>query len=142
VSPRAWHSHSHSLAHHCLTPGRNGRNYAPSRLGTEPNITVTPSDAFNASASFVLTLSDASALADPDPAGNFRHWLVSDLAASEPGSDGSLVLTGGTVVTDYAAPGPLAGSGVHRYAFLLFVEPDGFTPPANLSAPGTAPSHW
>lgn len=45
-------------------------------------------------------------------------------------------------MTDYVGPGPFAGTGVHRYSFLLFQEPDGFTPPANLSAAGTGPGHW
>jgi len=49
---------------------------------------------------------------------------------------------GGTAITNYAAPGPIAGTGPHRYAFLMFAQPESFQAPSNLSTAGTPPSHW
>lgn len=41
-----------------------------------------------------------------------------------------------------AGPGPIAGTGIHRYAWLLFSQPSNFSAPANLSTPGVSPGHW
>ncbi|OAV85956.1 hypothetical protein PTTG_30169 [Puccinia triticina 1-1 BBBD Race 1] len=48
----------------------------------------------------------------------------------------------GTVVTNYAGPGPLLNTSKHRYAWMLFAQSSKFATPANLSAAGTAPGHW
>ena len=47
----------------------------------------------------------------------------------------------GTVVTNYAGPGPLLNTSKHRYAWMLFAQSSKFATPANLSAAGTAPGH-
>ena len=41
-----------------------------------------------------------------------------------------------------AGPGPIAGTGIHRYAWLLFSQPSNFSAPANLSTAGVSPGHW
>ena len=43
---------------------------------------------------------------------------------------------------NYAGPGPAAGEGPHRYAWLLFAQPAAFHAPAGLNAPNSAPGHW
>lgn len=108
---------------------------------------MTPSSSsissFNASSAYTLMLADASSLGDPDAQGNYRHFLANNLTGAAPTSgNNSFEPVDGTAVTSYAAPGPLAGTGPHRYAWLLFEQPADFAPPANLSTAGTASGHW
>mgnify|MGYP003874356899 CR=1 FL=1 len=151
---------------------RNGQAYDVNQVGEQPQIYVTPSQDtvawFNSSSRYTLALADASSLGDPDSEGNYRcaaltrahflhdstmltyvnvrvrsHYLANGLTGEAPTS-GNLTFTpeGGNVVTNYAAPGPIAGTGPHRYAWLMFAQPGDFTAPSNLSSSGVAPSHW
>lgn len=78
-------------------------------------------------------------LVDPGAAGQIlgeskvtRHYLANDLKLQEGR------LTNSTpAITSYNAPGPAAGSGVHRYLALVFSQGSSFTPPQDLSQPGT-----
>lgn len=59
---------------------------------------------------------DAPSRADP----KFRevcHWTVINI----PGSD----LAKGNTLFEYLGSGPPEGTGLHRYTFLLFKQPDG-----------------
>lgn len=49
--------------------------------------------------------------------GEVRHWLVVNI----PGND----LSSGEVKFEYIGSGPPSGSGLHRYAFLLFKQLNG-----------------
>ncbi|GAA5958955.1 hypothetical protein JCM3765_000784 [Sporobolomyces pararoseus] len=126
----------------------NGQEYSVDQVSEAPEIFVTPAQDtaawFNSTTKYTLTLADASALGDADPEGNYRHFLAnSETGAANSGSN--LTFTpaqDGTVITSYAAPGPLSGSGTHRYAWLLFIQPENFQAPQDLSTAGTAPSHW
>lgn len=74
--------------------------------------------------------------------GNYRHYLANDLEVDrENDQTGAFRLDSGDVVTSYAGPGPLQGSGVHRYAWLLLQQPDQFRAPSGLASP-TGPGHW
>jgi len=59
-------------------------------------------------------------LVDLDAPG-FVHWGVMNI----PGDD----VKSGEKVTGYFAPGPPAGSGLHRYTFLVYQQPGKVTPP-------------
>ncbi|GAA5979162.1 hypothetical protein JCM5350_007087 [Sporobolomyces pararoseus] len=126
----------------------NGQEYSVDQVSEAPEIFVTPAEDtaawFNSSSKYTLTLADASALGDADPEGNYRHFLAnSETGAANSGSNLTFTPQDGTVITSYAAPGPLSGSGTHRYAWLLFTQPaENFQAPQDLSTPGTAPSHW
>ncbi|GAA5933521.1 YbhB/YbcL family Raf kinase inhibitor-like protein [Sporobolomyces koalae] len=125
----------------------NGQEYSVEQVTNAPEIYVTPAQDtaawFNSSSRYTLTLADASALGDPDSEGNYRHFLAnSETGAAASGNNLTFSPQDGTVITSYAAPGPLAGSGTHRYAWLLFAQPENFSAPSGLSTAGTAPSHW
>ncbi|GAA5961822.1 hypothetical protein JCM8115_001431 [Rhodotorula mucilaginosa] len=126
---------------------QNGQAYSVDQVSTMPTISVTPSNEtaawFNSSSTYTLTLADASSLGDPDAEGNYRHFLANSLTG-EAGSESNLTFVpeGGNVITNFAAPGPISGTGPHRYAWLMFVQPSDFQAPQNLSTEGTAPGHW
>lgn len=50
----------------------------------------------------------------------WRHWIVSGLRPSSTSATGKSL-------TDYLAPGPKDDSKPHRYHFLLYREPQGFS---------------
>ncbi|KAH8919111.1 PEBP-like protein [Atractiella rhizophila] len=116
-----------------------------------PQAYITPSTEhltnFTSATTFTVTLADASALGHPDAQGNFRHYLKNGVtlsaAPSAENQTAGLVLggSGGNTVTFYAGPGPNAGEGPHRYAWLVFREPQGFTAPAEPSSSEGA-AHW
>jgi len=120
----------------------NGQSLTAEQTSELPTISVVPGEEFagnfNGSATFTLMLADASAVGGPDPEGDFRHFLANSVTLQE----GAVNLESGTVITNYAGPGPLENSGEHRYAWLLFQQPEGFTAPEGLNAPETGPSHW
>ncbi|GAA5883114.1 hypothetical protein JCM3774_002860 [Rhodotorula dairenensis] len=126
---------------------QNGQAYSVDQVSAMPTISVTPSNEtaawFNSSAAYTLTLADASSLGDPDAEGNYRHFLANGLTG-EAGSESNLTFVpeGGNTITNFAAPGPIAGTGPHRYAWLMFVQPSDFQAPQNLSTEGTEPGHW
>ncbi|KAJ8293957.1 Phosphatidylethanolamine-binding protein 1 [Rhodotorula toruloides] len=126
---------------------QNGQQYPVDQLQERPTVYVTPSDnnadLFNSSSKYTLTLADASSLGDADPQGNYRHFLATGLTgAAGSGNNKTFTPQAGTTITNYAAPGPLPGTGPHRYAWLLFEEPANFQAPSNLSTSGVSPSHW
>lgn len=111
---------------------------------------------FNESSAYTLMLADASSLGDPDqegellsrcfgtrpcsrsPTGNYRHYLANSMT----GSGDSFTPSGGQTITYYAGPGPIEGTGPHRYAWMLFEQPSSFSAPSDLSTEGTSPDHW
>ncbi|KAI0051554.1 PEBP-like protein [Auriscalpium vulgare] len=92
-----------------------------------------------------VDLSYTLVMLDPDAPGrsdfrfrSFRHWVVTGLTARSEGisetADFTALQTKASATT-YYAPGARAGSGTHRYTFLLFQEPSGF------ALPPDAPEH-
>jgi len=74
------------------------------------------------------------------------HWLVTDLtvSASKEGANGFSTLTapeGSVPMAHWAGPGPPPGSAPHRYVFLLYEQPEGFSakefvPEGGMKLPG------
>lgn len=122
--------------------------YSASDVSTQPSISITPTSSaqatFKGPATFTLMLADANALGNPDPQGNYRHFLENGATFGDPTANGTMALNvgSGTIVTAYAGPGPLPNEGPHRYGWLLFAQPSSFHAPSNLSAAGVAPGHW
>ncbi|KAK4050275.1 hypothetical protein OIV83_003596 [Microbotryomycetes sp. JL201] len=108
----------------------NGQAYTADQVSDKPSVSFAPAEAdasdFTNSTLFTLVLADANSLGDPTP--NYRHYLENSAKREQDGE-----IDDGNEVTSYAGPGPLAGSGPHRYAWLLFLQPARFEPPQNLS---------
>jgi phosphatidylethanolamine-binding protein len=70
----------------------------------------------------------------PDRVGHafreFIHWVVTDISA-ESLAAGKI---NGTTALDYLGVGAPCNSGLHRYVFLLFEQPDGCDPAASLTS--------
>lgn len=64
----------------------------------------------------ILLDPDAPSRAEPSRR-EFRHWLTVNI----PGND----LKSGEEVFQYIGSGPPQGTGLHRYVFLLFKQPNG-----------------
>jgi len=72
---------------------------------------------------FTLVCVDPDAPSRRDPSKReWRHWLVVNI----PGSD----IGKGEALTPYTGPHPPKDSGLHRYVFLLYKQPDQITPAA------------
>ncbi|KDE06204.1 hypothetical protein MVLG_03484 [Microbotryum lychnidis-dioicae p1A1 Lamole] len=122
----------------------NGKDYTAAQVSKLPTINFEPAASattLGAGRAYTLILADASSLGDPDKQGNYRHYLSNGATAAANGTD-QFAVSGGTVITSYAGPGPLTGSGTHRYAWMLLVQGSDFKAPANLSTAGTSPGHW
>ncbi|KAF3031563.1 hypothetical protein E8E12_001664 [Didymella heteroderae] len=111
----------------------NGSLVRVSDVKSIPSITFSSSTPGPAS-TFTLLLIDPDAPTPDDPKfAYWRHWIVTNIPASSTSSNGSSSsdVTGdvkdGKTVTPYLAPGPKDESGPHRYLFLLFKEPTGFS---------------
>ncbi|KAF9975280.1 hypothetical protein BGZ73_001130 [Actinomortierella ambigua] len=50
----------------------------------------------------------------------WRHWVVSNISMDS--SDSLMNISGGQTLTPYKGPSPPAGSGPHRYVFLLYKQ--------------------
>ncbi|KAG5640727.1 hypothetical protein DXG03_007420 [Asterophora parasitica] len=105
----------------------------------EPDINLVVPDVPKAAqeATYTLVLTDPDAPSRSGPKyRQFRHWVITGLKVA---SEGPSVVKTKPSTTPYRAPGPGAGSGVHRYAFLLFEEPSsGFAVPEGAAEYGAA----
>lgn len=72
---------------------------------------------------------DAGTVGADESQGQTRHWLLNGATLSS----GALSNASATAPGPYAGPGPAAGSGAHRYAILLYAQPDSFANPADLT---------
>ncbi|RZF45193.1 hypothetical protein LSTR_LSTR009964 [Laodelphax striatellus] len=80
---------------------------------------VQPTVAWNAKPDkfYTLLMSDPDAPSRKDPRfREWQHWLIVNI----PGND----ISKGESLTDYIGPGPPKGTGLHRYIFLIFEQPD------------------
>ncbi|KAJ2969896.1 hypothetical protein NQ176_g8439 [Zarea fungicola] len=76
--------------------------------------------ASNDATTYLAMLIDPDAPTPEDPKFAFwRHWVVSGLKPGEAAT--------GTTLTEFLGPGPKPESNPHRYLFLLFREPAGFS---------------
>ncbi|KAG9095291.1 hypothetical protein FRC06_009953 [Ceratobasidium sp. 370] len=121
---------------------RLGNELTKADTVNEPTITFVPA-AEDETSTYTLAFLDPDAPSRADPKfGPFRHWVLTGLKA--PAAETLAALTKEcdpsppvgaksfkAATTPYRPPGPGPGTGVHRYVFLLFREPNvGFEVPA------------
>ncbi|ODN75734.1 hypothetical protein L202_05749 [Cryptococcus amylolentus CBS 6039] len=119
-----------------------GQNLTADDVSSSPTLAVSPASnaTLDSSALYTVVMVDADIVGtDESTTNQTRHWLVNS-AGLESGSSGSRAVnwTGSTSITDYAGPGPDAGSGAHRYVIIIYEQPSDFTAPSDLSTAGTA----
>ncbi|KAL0640592.1 hypothetical protein Q9L58_000256 [Maublancomyces gigas] len=71
---------------------------------------------------------DAPSRADPTRR-SIRHYLAPDLSLGQSSvyvGDAKVLVNATAAANDFRGPNPPAGSGPHRYVFLLYVQPAGF----------------
>ncbi|KAF8963275.1 phosphatidylethanolamine-binding protein [Flammula alnicola] len=90
--------------------------------------------------SYTLVMTDPDAPSRTDPKfGQWRHWVLPGVklpAANATETEGVYALKVKAAATPYFPPGPPAGTGFHRYIFLLFQEPAG-----GITIPNNAVEH-
>ena len=121
-----------------------GQNLSIQQVAAAPGVTINPANSsVPVTGNFTLIMVDAFAAGTNESNGQILHWLTnfatlkSDSNSSPSGSPSALNVSTdrAVVVTNYVSPQPPVGTGLHRYAILLFPQPPSFSPPANLSNP-------
>ncbi|PAV17652.1 PEBP [Pyrrhoderma noxium] len=129
-----------------------GNTLTKVETSSEPSVEITPLDSTD-EGTYTLAMLDPDAPSHQDPKfGPFRHWIIQGLrppttseiiaaASKEKELADSAIepLSASTTkpaITPYRPPGPGAGTGMHRYVFLLFKEPG-----SGYSIPGDAAEH-
>ncbi|KAJ4358809.1 hypothetical protein N0V95_002731 [Ascochyta clinopodiicola] len=102
----------------------NGSLVRVSDVKDTPQVTISSTSNTTSAQSFTFFLIDPDAPTPDDPKFSYwRHWVVVNV----PLSSGAGNVKEGKTLTQYLAPGPKDESGPHRYLFLLFAEPEGFS---------------
>ncbi|KAG5650533.1 hypothetical protein H0H81_011922 [Sphagnurus paluster] len=99
---------------------------------------IFPGEDSSQEVSYTLVMTDPDAPSRADPKyRQFRHWVITGIKA--PVTESKVALKMKLSTTPYRPPGPPPGSGIHRYTFLLFEEPEsGFTVPEGAPEYGAA----
>ncbi|KAJ8454306.1 hypothetical protein ONZ45_g19358 [Pleurotus djamor] len=109
-----------------------GQSLTRAQVGPAPTFTITPANSsVSLTGSYTLAMVDFDHVGADQSGGVTRHWLVNGVTI-----DGSSISNASaTAITAYAGPAPPEGTGPHRYAFLLWAQPESFTAPEGLNAP-------
>lgn len=117
-----------------------GQEIAATETQSAPTVTVHPlsgTDDFESSQLYTVMLVDADvAGTDNQVANQTFHWLANGVSV---GADGALDFGIASTAIDYVGPGPLEGTGPHRYVLLMVEQDAGFTAPAEFSSFGAHP---
>ncbi|KAJ4322333.1 hypothetical protein N0V94_002442 [Neodidymelliopsis sp. IMI 364377] len=100
----------------------NGSLVRVSEVKETPKVTFSAISDSASAQSFTFFLIDPDAPTPDDPKfAYWRHWVITNIPSS------ASSISEGKTLTQYLAPGPKDESGPHRYLFLLFKEPQGFS---------------
>lgn len=100
----------------------NGSLVRVSDVKERPTVSFSPAANTASAQSFTFILIDPDAPTPDDPKfAYWRHWVITNIRSS------AKDVSEGNTLTQYLAPGPKDESGPHRYLFLLFKEPEGFS---------------
>ncbi|KAI0094097.1 phosphatidylethanolamine-binding protein [Irpex rosettiformis] len=103
-----------------------------------PGLSVTPANSsVEISGTYTIVMADAGPVGTDESQGQTRHWLVNGATISNGSSPLNVSTDSGVAITKYGGPAPAAGSGPHRYAILLFAQPNSFKAPDGLNTAGT-----
>jgi phosphatidylethanolamine-binding protein (PEBP) family uncharacterized protein len=109
-----------------------GEALTEDQVGTIPTVSVTPANSsVSLSGNFTIMMVDADIVGTDESGGVNRHWLENGVTISGT----SLANSSAVAITQYAGPGPAAGSGPHRYVILLYSQPQTFQAPSGLTGP-------
>jgi phosphatidylethanolamine-binding protein (PEBP) family uncharacterized protein len=105
--------------------------------GTEAADAAPNSPFTSANAKYTVLLMDGNYPGSQNPNGYNLHYLENNITPGEKADD-TVTLKDSTdgPVIKYAGPGPAAGSGLHRYIWLVYAQPDNFTTPAKPAKGG------
>ncbi|KAH9977127.1 phosphatidylethanolamine-binding protein [Lactifluus volemus] len=103
--------------------------------GPGPQVSIVPANAsVTPQGAYTIVMADADVVGTDETGGQTRHWLVNGVTLT--GTNPFVVsLDQGVAITQYAGPGPAAGSGAHRYVILLLPQPATFQAPAGFNQP-------
>ncbi|KEP55015.1 putative phosphatidylethanolamine binding protein [Rhizoctonia solani 123E] len=87
-------------------------------------------------ARYTVLCVDGNTAGSSNPRGYNLHYLENNLAYGENHDHTVTLNSTGSPVVAYAAPNPPAGSGPHRYIWLTYAQPEGFSAPST-PAPGS-----
>lgn len=91
-----------------------GNVLTPTQVKGQPNVSWPTEDG----AFYVLCMTDPDAPSRQQPKyREWHHWLVGNIPGNE--------LSMGDVLSEYVGSGPPKGTGLHRYVFLVYKQPDG-----------------
>ncbi|KAF9065357.1 phosphatidylethanolamine-binding protein [Rhodocollybia butyracea] len=106
-----------------------GTELTPAETSEEPDIKFTSIvDDSAGERSYIMVMTDRDAPSRADPKfGEYRHWVMTGL--KYPGANSSIAIKTMPSATSHVGPGPPPGTGLHRYCFLLYEQPDSFAIP-------------
>ncbi|KAI0811193.1 phosphatidylethanolamine-binding protein [Irpex lacteus] len=103
-----------------------------------PSLSLTPANStVELSGNYTIVMADAGPVGTDESQGQTRHWLVNGATVANGSAPLNVSTTGAVAITKYGGPAPAAGSGPHRYAILLYAQPESFKAPDGLNAPDT-----
>lgn len=96
-----------------------GKEITPTQAAHQPTILLWPTPPTSNSL-YTLILFDPDAPSPINPTNrSYLHWLVLNIPSHTNISQGDTLV-------EYIGPGPLPGTGYHRYVFLIFRQPERF----------------
>ncbi|CAG2165498.1 unnamed protein product, partial [Oppiella nova] len=91
-----------------------GTEITPAQASKEPHVEWPSKQC----AMYTLAMVDPDAPSRVTPTNrNVKHWLVMNIPAGQ--------VYGGDIVAGFVGPAPPEGTGLHRYAILIYQQPDG-----------------
>lgn len=113
-----------------LTPAQTSAVPVRVEWDLTPLVRLGPTELTNPSQLYTLALIDPDAYRNGSSLLEYHHWLVVNIPSTPAG--GRALAGGGAGGGDqwapYVGPAPPQGSGLHRYAFLLYAQPFGRIP--------------
>jgi len=109
------------------------------KISGTPEATAASGSPFSvATTKYTALMMDGNYVGSSNPSGYNLHYLENDLTYGAV-TDGSITLADSTAgpTIKYAGPGPAAGSGPHRYIWLVYPQPANFTVPATPAKGGS-----